>query len=171
MSKVKYCARENTRMGRHSFYAVPLPHSTITFEEICAEACRNTSIEEPIMMTAATLFFEAVMCNLLKGHRVQIGKDFVTMYPNLELSVKDEVDEQGNVTKPATAKMLNAANGKSKLGATVHPKFSAKFADNVSWQKVDEKSGAVVEDDIVGPDPNEPGGGGTVTPPDDNGGF
>ena len=171
MAKVKYCARENTRMGRHSFYAVPMPYSTITFEELCAEACKNTSIEQPIMMTAATLFFDAVVSNLIQGHRVQVGKDFLTLYPNLVLSVKDTVDDNGNVLEAATAKMLNASNGKSRIAATVHPKFSEQFARNVSWQKVDEKSGAVVEEDIVEPNPNEPGGGGAVTPPEGGDGF
>ena len=171
MGKVKYCARENSRLGRHSFYAVPLPHSTLGFTEICTEACRNTSIEPTLMMSAVKLYMEVAQINLLKGHRVQIGEDFITMYPNIVLSVKDEVDEHGNVTKAATAKMLNAGNGKSKLGATVHPKFSAEFAKNVSWQKVDEKSGAIIDDDIIDDNTNGQGGGGQVAPPDDNEGI
>ena len=37
--------------------------------------------------------------------------------------------------------------GKSRLGATVAVKFSKEFAQSVSWQKVDEKTGAEVADD------------------------
>ena len=68
----------------------------------------------------------------------------------------------------ATAKMVTANNAKSRLGATVHTKFSAKFASEVSWQKIDEKTGAAIEEeDIVdggdtpgGSDNNGGGGGG-----------
>ena len=171
MAKVKYFARENTRMGRHSFYAVPLPNGTLEFNELCIEACENTSIEPTLMKSAVSLFMAVVQRNLLKGHRTQLGEDFITLYPNISVSVKDEVDEHGNVIKEATAKMLTAAHAKSTLGATVHPKFSAEFASKVSWQKVDEKSGIAVEDDIVDDNNNGQGGGGTVTPPDDGGGF
>ena len=45
--------------------------------------------------------------------------------------------------------MVNASNAKSRLGATVHAKFSQLFAQNVSWQKVDEKTGAVEEDEDI----------------------
>ena len=49
MAKVKYYAKENTKLGTHSFYAVPVPNGTLTFNEVCEEACRNTSIEPSIM--------------------------------------------------------------------------------------------------------------------------
>ena len=51
----------------------------------------------------------------------------------------------------ATAEMLNAANGKSRLGCTVAAKFSREFADEVSWQKVDQQAAAAAsgEDDIT----------------------
>ena len=45
MAKVMYYAKENTKFGTHSFYAVPVPNGTLTFNEVCEEACRNTSIE------------------------------------------------------------------------------------------------------------------------------
>ena len=65
------------------------------------------------------------------------------VYPNLNASVKDVKDNEGNVTV-ATAKMLTANKGKSRLGASVSIKFkqsgiadrSQEFANNVSWQKI-----------------------------------
>jgi len=53
MAKVKYYAKENTKVGTHSFYAVPVPNGTLTFNEVCEEACRNTSIEPSIMKAAS----------------------------------------------------------------------------------------------------------------------
>ena len=67
----------------------------------------------------------------------------------------------------ATAEMLNAANGKSRLGCTVAAKFSRQFADEVSWQKVDPQAAAAAsgEEDITEGGENQGGGnqgGGTT---------
>ena len=58
--------------------------------------------------------------------------------------------------------MLNAANGKSRLGCTVAAKFSRQFSDEVSWLKVDPQAAAAAsgEEDIT-----EGGGGGNDNPP------
>ena len=37
-SKVKYYAKENSSIGTHSFYAVPIPNGTLTFDELLDEA-------------------------------------------------------------------------------------------------------------------------------------
>ena len=89
---------------------------------------------------------KAVKSNVLKGFRVPVGEQFLTVYPNLNASVKDTKDKDGNVTV-ATAKMLTANKGKSRLGASVAIKFSQQFANEVSWQKIDERTGMAVEDE------------------------
>ena len=92
--------------------------------------------------------------------------EFLTVYPNLNASVKDVKDKDGKVTV-ATAKMLTANKGKSRLGASVSIKFSQEFASNVSWQKIDERTGAEIPDeDIIdgGGDSPVDGGGGELEP-------
>ena len=61
--------------------------------------------------------------------------------------------------------MLNAANGKSRLGCTVAAKFSRQFADEVSWQKVDPQAAAAAsgEEDITEGGENQGGGNGGTT--------
>ena len=170
MAKVKYYAKENTKVGTHSFYAVPVPNGTLTFNEVCEEACRNTSIEPSIMKAAVAEYMKTVQSNVLKGFRVPVGDQFLTVYPNLNASVKDVKDKEGNVTV-ATAKMLTANKGKSRLGASVSIKFSQEFASNVSWQKIDERTGAAVEDEDItdgGSGDDTPAGGGGGTSPGDN---
>ena len=157
MAKVKYFAKENNSVGTHSFYAVPLPNGTLTFEELCQEACENTTIEASILRAAVTEYMKVVKRNVLKGFRVPLGDQFITVYPNLQLSVKDTKDKQGNDVI-ATAKMLIASNGKSRLGATVSNRFSQEFAANVSWQKVDAKTGAPVEEEDITDGDETPGG-------------
>ena len=34
MAKVKYYAKENSTIGTHSFYAVPIPNGTLSFDEL-----------------------------------------------------------------------------------------------------------------------------------------
>ena len=45
MAKVKYYAKENSSIGTHSFYAVPIPNGTLTFDEL-ARLSTNGAQEE-----------------------------------------------------------------------------------------------------------------------------
>ena len=60
--------------------------------------------------------------------------------------------------------MLNAANGKSRLGCTVAAKFSRQFSDEVSWVDPTAAAAASGEDDITEGGDNQGGnqGGGTT---------
>ena len=171
MAKVKYFARENKKVGTHSWYAVPQPSGSLTFDELCEEACENTSIEPSIMRAAVTEYMKVVKRNVLKGFRVPVGDQFLFVYPFLSMSVKDELDKQGNVVKEATAKDVNALKGTSRLGASVSKKFSAEFASSVSWQKVDAQTGMAIEDEDI--TQNGEGGedNGNDGPPPEGGGF
>ena len=90
-------------------------------------------------------------------------KNFLTVYPNIQLSVKDTEDPKTHEPIVATAEMLNAANGKSRLGCTVAAKFSRQFSDEVSWQKVDPQAAAAAsgEEDITEGGDNTGGNGGS----------
>jgi len=54
MAKCKYFAKENKKVGTHSYYAVAVPVGTLTFNEVSDEACENTSIEPSFMKAAVT---------------------------------------------------------------------------------------------------------------------
>jgi len=87
-----------------------------------------------------------------------VGEQFIYVYPNIEASLKDKKDEQGNIIEVAKFEKFTLAGAKSRLGATVSKKYSAQFAADVSWQRVDA-SGAVIEDEDIVDD-----GGDTPTP-------
>ena len=157
MAKVKYTLKENKKVGTHSFYAVPVPNGTLDFMELCEEACEKTSIEPSLMRAAVAEYMKAVKRNVLKGFRCALGEQFIYVYPNLEASLKDKKDAQGNVVEVATAKMFTLAGAKSRLGAMVSKKYSALFAAEVSWQRVDASGAAIDEEDIVDGD-DTPGG-------------
>ena len=176
MAKVKYTIKENTKVGTHSFYAMPVPNGTLDFMEVCEEACENTSIEPSLMRAAVTEYMKAVKRNVLKGFRCALGDQFIYVYPNLEASLKDKKDAQGNITEVAKIEDFTLAGAKSRLGATVSKKYSAQFAAQVSWQRVDASGAAIDDDDIVdggdnGGGSNNGGGTGSITPGGgDNGG-
>ena len=149
MAKVKYTIKENTKVGTHSFYAVPVTNGTLDFMEVCEEACENTSIEPSIMRAAVTEYMKAVKRNVLKGFRCALGEQFIYVYPNLEASLKDKKDAQGNITEVAKIEDFTLAGAKSRLGATVSKKYSAQFAAEVSWQRVDASGAAVEDEDIT----------------------
>lgn len=160
MAKVRYVAKENTRMGTHSFYAVPVPNGTLTTDELLDEALDGKSVEPSIAKAVITEFMKTVQRNVKKGFRCQLGDKFLTIYPNLSLSVKDTKDEKTGEVTVATAQMLNAANGKSRLACSVHQRFSQQFAQEVSWQKVDLTGATVEDEDITQGNENVEGGNG-----------
>ena len=47
------------------------------------------SVEPSIAKACVTEFMKAVKRNVLKGFRCQLGDNFLTVYPNIQLSVKD----------------------------------------------------------------------------------
>lgn len=149
MAKIKYQAKENKKTGTHSFYAAPVFNGTLSMKELCDEAFDGKSIEPSVAKAAIEEFMKAVQRNVLKGFRCQIGTDFLTVYPNLQLSVKDHEDPETHQTVVATADMLNASNGRSRLGCTVNPKFSRQFADEVSWQKANENGEVIDESEDI----------------------
>ena len=77
MAKVKYTIKENTKVGTHSFYAVPVVNGSLDFLEVCEEACENTSIEPSLMRAAVTEYMKAVKRNVLKGFRCAVGEQFL----------------------------------------------------------------------------------------------
>lgn len=169
MAKIRYQARENKKTGTHSFYAQPVFAGTLTMVELCHEAFDGKAIEESTAKAAIEEFMKAVQRNVLKGFRCQIGEKFLTVYPNLQLSVKDREENGKKVV--ATAEMLSAANATSRLGCTVHPKFTQTFASEVSWQKVDAQGNPIEDEDITQGNENVSGGnGGTSTPITGDGG-
>ena len=149
MAKVKYTLKENKKVGTHSIYAVPVPNGTLDFGELCEEACEKTSIEPSLMRAAVTEYMKTVKRNVLKGFRCALGEQFIYVYPNIEASLKDKKDDEGNVLEVATVDKFTLAGAKSRLGATVSIKYSALFAAEVSWQRVDASGAAIDDEDII----------------------
>ena len=168
MAKCKYTVKENSKTGTHSCYAVPVPAGLLTFDELVKEASAKTTYEESVIRAAIEEYMKVVQLNALKGFRCQLGKDFLTVYPNITSSVKDYTDPKTNELVVATPAMVTARNAKSRLGCTVNPKFSDLFEREVTWQKVDQTGAAIDEEDITQGNSNTEGNQGNTG--GDNGG-
>lgn len=159
--KIRYYARENTKMKPHSFYGQPIPNGTYGFEELCKQAAKKTNMEPHDVRSAVEMYMDAAMERLLDGFRVELGPSFVTLGPGLTAKVKDVLNEDGTVKKACTADDLTAVGAKSRVTAVVNPDFSYQFAKSVKWVKSD-KSGNVIEtdeDDATLDPEDQPGGG------------
>lgn len=85
--------------------------------------------------------------------------------PELERFGEGLENPDGTIKEVATAKMVNAMKGKSRMGASVSINFSKEFAMQVSWQKVDAMTGAAIdEEDITDNTGGDDTGGGTTPP-------
>lgn len=158
MAKVKYCAKENKNLGTHSFYAVPVFNGKLSFAELCEEACDDNSFSVEEMQGCVSKFMKIVQREVARGFRCEVGNNFLTVYPNLSISVKDYTDKKTGELVVATADMVKANNAKARLSCTVNPKYSAKFAQEVSWMKVDAAGSIVEEEDATQGNENVEGG-------------
>lgn len=168
--KIKYYARENTKMKPHSYFAQAIPNGTYGFEELCAQAHKNTSIETHMIRASVEEYMKVAMEKLLDGFRVEIGHQFLTLGPALSAKVKDEIDANGNVTKTVTADDLTAVGARSRVTAVVNSEFSHEFNRSVHWQKSDrqgnplepdEEDATLDDDDQTSGGTQQPAGGTT----------
>ena len=165
--KISYYARENNKVGKHSFYPQPTNLKTFGFERMCRKAANNTTIEEHTVRAAVTEYIKVAQEALLEGNRVEIGDQFVTLYPNLKGSVKDYEDEKTGELVVVTAKDLTANKCRSRVGATVSSVFSEEFKRKVKWVKTDKQGNIIEEEDDTetneelanGDDDSTPAGG------------
>lgn len=167
MAVIKYSVKENKTLGTHSYYAQAVSFSTLEFQDLADEVVEGLGITPELVNTILTRYMRVAKRNVLRGHRVKFG-DLLTIYPQISCSVKDEVDDNGNIIKVATADMLNVASAKGSIGATISQAVQLSFAQSVSWKRSNETT----SDDGGNPDDDTPtdtgddspsGGGGTQT--------
>ena len=152
MAVIKYLVKENNAVGTHSFYAVPQSYSTLTCDDMASEIVEGLGISPELVPTIIKRYMRVVIRNVQRGHRVKLGDELV-VYPQISCSVKDEVDQDGNVLKAATADMLNVATARSTIGATVAQAVQQQFAQSVSWKRVNlSTDGEAVEGTGSSPD-------------------
>lgn len=169
MSKVKFTVKENNAVGTHSFYGVPVFTGTLTSEELLEKALKNTSYEVSMAQGILKEYMKTVQEFLLMGYRCQLGENFLFVYPNIQLSVKDELNQDGTVKKVATEDMIKTSMAIGKVGCTVSSKFSKRFDMEVSWTKTDKNGNELTEEDATEGNKNVENGSDNTQTPSGNG--
>lgn len=162
MSIIKYQVKENNAVGTHSFYAVAQSFSTLDFNDLADDVVEGLGISPSLVKTVLDRYMLVAKRNVLRGHRVKFG-DLLTIYPQISCSVKDELNDDGTVKKPATIDMFTLAGAKSSIGATIAQNVQQSFAGSVSWKRVAETDDTTSPDnepdDTTGGDDQQQGGG------------
>ncbi|MBQ8713129.1 MAG: hypothetical protein IJ551_09980 [Prevotella sp.] len=159
MAVIPYSIKENKTLGTHSFYTQAQSFSTLTCDDMKDEIVEGLGISPDLIPTIIKRYMRVAIRGVQRGHRVRLA-DELTLYPQLSCSVKDELDDQGNVLRAATADMINVQTGKSSIGATITQAVQQEFSRNVSWKRVGDTTDdtAPASDD---PDTSTPGGAGS----------
>lgn len=171
MAVIKYSVKENKTLGTHSYYAQAVSFSTLEFQDLADEVVEGLGITPELVNTILTRYMRVAKRNVLRGHRVKFG-DLLTIYPQISCSVKDEVDDNGNIIKVATADMLNVASAKGSIGATISQAVQLSFAQSVSWKRSNEATsddgGNPGDDTPTDTGDDSPSGGGGTTQQNQN---
>lgn len=154
MALIRYSVKENKTLGTHSFYAQAVSFSTLDFQDLAEEVVEGLGITPELVSTILTRYMRVAKRNVLRGHRVKFG-DLLTIYPQISCSVKDELNPDGSVKKPATADQLNVSQARASIGATIAKSVQQSFAQSVSWKRIGDAEDA----DTLTPDDPTPSGG------------
>lgn len=135
MATIKYQVKENTTIGTHSFFAQAVSYSTLDISDLAEEISESIGISPALIVAIIHRYATVAERQVMRGHRVKLG-DLLTLYPQISVSVKDELDEMGKVVKKVTADQFTIMGAKSSIGATLSQTVQQKFASSVSWKRV-----------------------------------
>lgn len=134
MATLKYGIKRNTTLVPNSYYAQAKTYSTLSIDDIAEQLVESFGLSRYQANAVLERLGEIILRMLLLGHRVNIP-GLGTFYPGISVSVKDVLDDGGNVVTKATADKLDVKNGRSYIGFTVAQSVQQKFASSVSWKK------------------------------------
>ena len=135
MATIKYQVKENTTIGTHSFFAQAVSFSTLDISDLAEEISESIGVSPALIAAIVQRYATVAERQVMRGHRVKLG-DLLTLYPQISVSVKDELDEMGKVVKKVTADQFTIMGAKSSIGATLSQTVQQKFASSVSWKRV-----------------------------------
>ena len=158
MATIKYQVKENTTIGTHSFFAQAVSFSTLDISDLAEEISESIGVSPALIAAIVQRYATVAERQVMRGHRVKLG-DLLTLYPQISVSVKDELDEHGKVVKKVTADQFTIVGAKSTIGATLSQTVQQKFASSVSWKRVGSSDTSGASDGgSSSPDGGTPGG-------------
>ena len=110
----------------------------IDFETLVNTSLKGSTFRPSEVLGAFELIKEGAIDFMALGFRVDIGNDFISIWPNIIGSVKDTVDPSTGKVIPADPSKLTAADGETKVGCTVAKKYNKKVSKIIEWKKIKE---------------------------------
>ena len=133
--------------GISGWYARPVFRGTLDFETFVREALEDTTFNANEVIGAFKVLQRKMILQLAKGFRIDIGVDFITLYPNCVLTVKDEVNPITGQIIEAKPEMLKTPNLLTRIGCLVANKFKKAFDAEVDWEKVNKAGQSLEQQD------------------------
>lgn len=139
MTNIVYTVNEQSGAKTHSVFAQAVTSKTLTSHELITMAMKNTTYSvseaEAIIKELADTIKD--VCGM--GLACQLGDGWISFYPVVNCSIKDTVDEHGNII-PATKDMLvpTKYNACAKIGCRVSCVYQKQFNTDVHYHKVGE---------------------------------
>ena len=122
MPTIKYQVKENNTIGTHSFYAQAVSYSTLDISDLAPAVAENIGISPSTVKMVLERYAVVAERSIMRGHRVKLG-DLLTLYPQISVSVKDELDEKGKVTANQASSSIVVIDANTTLSASHLGKF------------------------------------------------
>jgi hypothetical protein len=128
----------------------------IDFQTLVNNALKGSTYSPREVLGAWDLIKDQSLEYMRMGYRVDIGDEFLTIWPCIIGSVIERIDPSTGKTIPADPTKLKASNAETKISCTVNKKFVKQLKNVIEWKKASKRdNGQIVEEDDDTIDPNE----------------
>ena len=138
------------------YYMRFMSRGVIDFQSLVNQALKGSTYSPREVLGSWDLIKDQALEYMRMGYRVDIGDEFLSIWPNIVGSIKDTIDPSTGKTVTADPSKLRAANAETKISCTVNKKSQKSLANIIEWKKASKKdNGQVVEEEDDTVDPND----------------
>ena len=122
--------------GRHGWFAAFQSRGTVDWRTTVQDALEKTTYDPQEFISAFAIVLKQVQKEMARGYRVDIGEDFMTIWPNSKARVLDSIDPSTGQTIVATPDDLKKVEIETKGGCTFYKSFIQTLSAMIKWKKV-----------------------------------
>lgn len=138
------------------YYMRFMSRGVIDFQSLVTQALKGSTYSPREVLGSWDLIKDQALEYMRMGYRVDIGDEFIAIWPNIVGSVKDTVDPSTGKTIAADPKKLKASVGETKISCSVNKKYQKALSNIIEWKKASKReNGQVVEEEDDTVDPND----------------
>lgn len=142
--------------GIKGYYMRFMSRGVIDFQTLVNNALRGSTYSPREVLGAWDLIKDQALEYMRMGYRVDIGDEFLSIWPNIVGVIKDGIDPSTGQTVPADPKKLRSSMAETKISCTVNKKYTKQLASIIEWKKASKTdNGQIVEEEDATVDPND----------------